>query len=296
MRKSVIGAAVAVTLGLGAAAVPAAQASEGQGLQAKSVTSVKHAGGADSGAKASTLGWTQGNTTFSSVVVNSNKNIAVGTSSAKTFTIVMTITDPDGIDWAYGQIWRAADASNPSPSNTAQVFPDPDTAPDATCVAVTSTTSKCTQTITILPHDSQYYYLRNSMAGTWYTSVMMGDKLGNTVQNHFYKTVKVQRYAKVTVNASPEPVYKGKTLTVTGKLTRASWDSFTYLGYGGQWVSLDYRKSGGSYAKVKGVQSSSTGYLKGYATAYADGYWRYYYKGNTPTSAAAAGGDYVDVR
>ncbi|MDH6221758.1 hypothetical protein [Streptomyces pseudovenezuelae] len=39
-------------------------------------------------------------------------------------------------------------------------------------------------------------------------------------------------------HASPDPVKKGKTLTVTGTLTRANWNTNTYAGYSGQKVKL----------------------------------------------------------
>ena len=49
-----------------------------------------------------------------------------------------------------------------------------------------------------------------------------------------YKYTNIQRYSKLSVNASPEPVAKGKTITVTGKLTRANWETHDYRGYTNQ--------------------------------------------------------------
>ncbi|MEV6106797.1 calcium-binding protein [Streptomyces sp. NPDC051940] len=293
MRKFAMGAALLGALGLAVTGLSSAQADEGQGLEKhRNVSSLDEVRGfpGKSDGKASTFGWTQGNTTFSSVVVNGNKNIAVGTTNAKTFSIVITVSDPDGIQEADAYIWRGTDPDN----DVEQAFWNPDDF--ASCTPAGGTTVTCTQTITILPHDDVNAYLWNTLAGTWNVYAGILDGNGEVVENYFYKTTKVQRYAKATVNATPEPVSKGRTLTVYGKLTRASWDSFRYLGYSGQWVSLDYRRSGDAYVKIKGVKTNSSGDLKGYATAYADGYWRYYYKGNIPTSAATAAGDYVDVR
>ncbi|WP_323180883.1 hypothetical protein [Streptomyces sp. NBC_01142] len=107
----------------------------------------------------------------------------------------------------------------------------------------------------------------------------------------------MQRWAKVSVNASPEPVTKGKTITVTGSLTRADWVKHTYTGYAGQSVKLQFRKAGSSaYATVKTVNSSSTGALKTTVTASVDGYWRYTFGGTSTTGTATATGDFVDVR
>ncbi|WP_158791020.1 hypothetical protein [Streptomyces sp. NRRL WC-3549] len=55
-------------------------------------------------------------------------------------------------------------------------------------------------------------------------------------------TVKVKRWAKATVNASPEPVKKGQTLTVTGSFKRADWAKYTYTGFAGASVKLQFRK------------------------------------------------------
>jgi hypothetical protein len=57
-----------------------------------------------------------------------------------------------------------------------------------------------------------------------------------------YATTKVQRKSQLTANAAPEPVKKGKTRTVTGKLSRANWNTHKYSGYSGQSVKLQYRQ------------------------------------------------------
>ncbi|WP_338898276.1 hypothetical protein WBG99_23930 [Streptomyces sp. TG1A-60] len=44
-------------------------------------------------------------------------------------------------------------------------------------------------------------------------------------------TAELQRIAKVTVNATPEPAVKDRTLTVKGKLTRADWARRACTGY-----------------------------------------------------------------
>ncbi|MBC2904099.1 hypothetical protein [Streptomyces cupreus] len=109
-------------------------------------------------------------------------------------------------------------------------------------------------------------------------------------------TVQVKRVAKATVNASPEPIAKGKTLTVTGRLTRADWVKHAYVGYGGKSAKLQFRKAGTStYSTVKIVQANSTGDLKTTVTASADGYWRWTFSETSTTGGATAKGDYLDV-
>ncbi|MEU7471364.1 hypothetical protein AB0A94_23055 [Streptomyces sp. NPDC044984] len=110
-------------------------------------------------------------------------------------------------------------------------------------------------------------------------------------------TVQVKRAARATVNASPEPVVKNRTLTVTGKLTRADWGREAYVGYGGKLAKLQFRKAGTStYTTVKTARANSTGSLKTTVTATTDGYWRWTFGETSTTGGATAAGDYVDVK
>jgi hypothetical protein len=108
---------------------------------------------------------------------------------------------------------------------------------------------------------------------------------------------KLQRLSKLTVNAAPEPVKKGRTITVTGALTRADWQTGTYTGYVGQPVKLQFKKKGASaYTTVKTIKTTTGGALKTTVTASVDGTFRYSFAGTTTTPAVSATGDYVDVQ
>ena len=108
--------------------------------------------------------------------------------------------------------------------------------------------------------------------------------------------VKLQRLSKLTVNASPEPVKKGKTITVTGKLSRANWDTAKYAGYSSQSVKLQFRKkSSSTYTTLKTIKSNSSGNLSTTVTASVDGYSRYSFAGTTTTVAVNATGDLIAV-
>ncbi len=72
-------------------------------------------------------------------------------------------------------------------------------------------------------------------------------------------SVKVQRAARLTADAAPEPVVKGRTLTVKGKLTRATWSSGTYTGYRDQKAVLQFKADGGAYVNVRTVTSGTGG-------------------------------------
>ncbi|MYV63901.1 calcium-binding protein, partial [Streptomyces sp. SID4931] len=120
---------------------------------------------------------------------------------------------------------------------------------------------------------------------------------GDFIWTEKAKSFKFQRASRLSANASPEPVKKGKTLTVTGKLERANWDTFKYHGYTKQPVKLQFKKKGvKSYTTVKTIKTSSTGTLKTTVKASADGHWRYSFAGTSTTPAVSAAGDYVDVK
>ncbi|MER5599603.1 calcium-binding protein [Streptomyces sp. NPDC002265] len=135
---------------------------------------------------------------------------------------------------------------------------------------------------------------RNSQAGAWgvYASAV-GNANAEVADD---KAFHVVRAAKLTANAAPQ-VKKGQTLTVTGKLTRADWQTGAYTGNAHQTVKLQFRKKGSStYTTVKTVTSGVGGALKATTSARSDGYWRWSFAGMSTTGAATATGDYVDVQ
>ncbi|UKY51538.1 DUF5707 domain-containing protein [Streptomyces inhibens] len=230
---------------------------------------------------------TVGDIQITNVAVNGGKDIAIGLAD-KTITVSVTATDPSGIWDADFHLWRGTDPDNPD----GYIKPNEDTTP-ADCVASSATTSTCSKTFTFEP-DS---WLTNADAGTWKVGVQVWANDDSRAQRDAYTTTRLQRFSKLTVNAAPEPVAKGKTLTVTGKLTRANWDTDTYAGYTVQPVKLQFRKAGTStYTTLKTVNTSSTGDLKTTATASVDGYWRWSFAGTSTTPAVSATGDYVDVQ
>ncbi|MET7934785.1 calcium-binding protein [Streptomyces sp. NPDC005322] len=233
---------------------------------------------------------TVGDIQISSVVVNGGKNIEVDTAD-KTITVSVTAADPSGIWDADFYLWRGPDGSDPhdSPDN---ILPNENTTP-ADCVVSSSTTSTCSKTFTFEPD----WWVTNADAGTWKVGVQVSANDDSWAERYAYTTTRLQRHSKLTVNASPEPIAKGQTLTITGKLTRANWDTLDYRGYTNQPVKLQFRKAGTStYTTVKTVNTSSTGDLKTTATASADGYWRWNFAGTSTTPAVSATGDFVDVQ
>ncbi|MER6672007.1 calcium-binding protein [Streptomyces sp. NPDC000983] len=214
---------------------------------------------------------------------NGGEPVVVGATAKKTFVLAITATDSSGINGAYySDIWSSATATGFGYHE------------NLGCRAVNATTATCSMSYVM---DPGRYGLENAQAGAWQAYVDISSKDHDVVTQNWPTRFSVQRYAKLTTDASPEPVRKGATLTVTGRLSRANWDDNAYHGYAGQSVKPQFRKAGTSTCTtVKNVTTSSTGTLRSTVTASADGYWRYAFAGTATTASAKAAGDYVDTR
>ncbi|MEU7556868.1 calcium-binding protein [Streptomyces eurythermus] len=223
----------------------------------------------------------EGNVKITKVVVDGDNKVQIGTSGAVTVKVSVTATDNSGIKGAdefdlYG------------PDNGIETTGKP------TCTKVNATTSTCTASVKIDPRTD---YLSNKSAGTWYVDAWIDAKDGDYIWKEKAGSFSFQRAAKLTANATPEPVKKGKTITVTGALTRADWESLKYAGYGSQSVKLEYsKKSTTGYTTVKTIKADSKGNLKTTVKASADGYYRFSYAGNSGTAAVNSVADFIDVK
>ncbi|MFE5816704.1 DUF5707 domain-containing protein [Streptomyces sp. NPDC056479] len=287
MRMRATVAAVSGALALSALAVPAAQAGNDSDASVNKPSAAERFDGSLNRSAFSTAAAAEAEPVVSKVTVNSGKAVAVGTTYAKTFTVSVTASHATGIQDAYVDLWHGTDLENID----GLLMPNEEA---ATCTASSATTSTCKLTLTATPGSDLYM---NALAGTWHVTAgaLAGD--GSIYWNDFQTTHRVQRYSKLTVNASPEPVKKGRTITATGKLSRANWEDFKYHGYTNQSVKLQFRKKDSStYTTVKTIKSNSTGELKTTVTASTDGYFRYSFAGTTTTPAINATGDFVDVQ
>ncbi|MEU9337877.1 hypothetical protein AB0D49_32715 [Streptomyces sp. NPDC048290] len=229
-----------------------------------------------------------GSTRISNVTVNANKPVRLSHEHLQSFNATFTATDPSGIASGDLYLYRGSYASPVAVLHGAFA---------ATCTKVNATTSRCTTPFAYLYPRGQLG--RNSFAGTWKAAVWARSADGRSHADlHSAKSVSVLRDAMLNANAGPEPVAKGKTLTVTGLLEHADWEMRGgYPGYAGQKVKLQFRKKGASaYTTVKTVTTDRSGKLRTTVKAATDGYWRYSFAGSSTTATATAPGDYVDVR
>ncbi|MFJ7077817.1 hypothetical protein [Streptomyces sp. NPDC098781] len=302
MRTRATVAAVSGALALSALGVPAAQADDSAASYRAGVAKVREAAQAGSGRAAGKP--YNLNVSFSDVKIA--KTVKVGTTGHVATTVTYTLTHGADVDITARDFLTDPVLYRGSP-----------TAPEnrlygnkpAKCTATSATTANCKGTIDVYPGGSERE-LRNADAGTWRVAAEATDYNGQDPDGEIFDITKtgyksqaglgttlMQRASKLTVDAAPEPVKKGKPITVTGKLSRANWDRGTYNGYVEQPVKLQFRKNGSTtYTTVKTIKTNATGNLKTTVTAAQDGYFRFTFAGTTTTPAATPAGDFVDVR
>jgi hypothetical protein len=99
-----------------------------------------------------------------------------------------------------------------------------------------------------------------------------------------------------TFNASPEPVRRGRPISIKGRLVIADWDHDRYVGARGRSVQVQFATPSGEYGTVKTVRADRAGWVRTTVPAQATGKWRLVYAGNGTAGAAKSGGDAVEVR
>ncbi|UUU23047.1 hypothetical protein [Streptomyces sp. DSM 40750] len=301
MRIRATVAAVSGALALSAFAVPAAQA-DGSAVPDWGTISAGAGQSAFGAATAADAAVATLDVSFSGMKVNNGKAVVVGTKKVSV-PVTYTLTHAAGIDITSEDFLNGPFLYLKSlPTSVEQDFTDPTLFGDepATCKATSATTASCKALIDIRPGLGD---LLNSEAVTWKAGglAIQADSNGQLTGEKWQGklgTAKLQRHAKLTgTNASPEPVKKGKTITVTSKLTRANWESGKYAGYSGQSVKLQFKKKGTSvYKDVKTIKSGSAGALRTTVKASADGSYRFVFAGTAGTAPVKAVGDFIDVK
>ncbi|MEV5322392.1 hypothetical protein AB0K92_32960 [Streptomyces sp. NPDC052687] len=230
---------------------------------------------------AAPAGAAEGGVSFTRVQVNDGKPIVIGVSNEVAVPASFRMATTQA--WEYpavylyrsggDELWHAIETSD--------------------CIKVSSGVCDFNETMYF---DPSVWDMRNSEAGAWKVAARVFFKGDGGDTDDEGLTVHVKRNSRLTVNASPEPVAKDKTITVTGKVTRANWETRKYASYGGRLVSLQFKPSGAaSYTTVKKVYASSSGGLSTTVKASKTGTWRWAYFGNTTTGPSTSSGDTVVV-
>jgi hypothetical protein len=96
-------------------------------------------------------------------------------------------------------------------------------------------------------------------------------------------------------NASPEPVTKGKAITVKGRLDRliGTWKPAAANAA----ITIYFKPTGATtWTGMASIKTNSTGWFSKTFTASKDGYWMAKYNGSSTYLAIQGPGDFVDVR
>lgn len=295
MRMRVAATALSGAVALSAFVVPvAAQAASGPSAKARlgsfSAKSVS-AGHPANSARTVRPKTGIGTITFSKGVVNGGKDIVLGTTTNKSVTATYTATSSSGVALTEAFLWQGTD-----PSSTDTITGALGTDDDPVCTESTTQTGvySCKAVFNI---HAATDLKNNGVAGTWKLALGGYDLNASASFDDNVGTGKIKKASKLTADATPEPVKKGKTITVTGKLTRADWNTGKYTGYASQKVQLQFRKKGSNtYTTLKTITAGTGGALKTTTKATVDGYYRYSFATNATTGATTAAGDYVDVR
>ncbi len=140
----------------------------------------------------------------------------------------------------------------------------------------------------------------NSDAGSYDVIVEADNADWNTTSRVFTNGFHLKRatyFQTKSFNVSPEPVKKGKNLTVKTRLKVADWDNDRNVGYGKQTVKIEFRANGTSTWKtIKTVKTSSTGGVSTKVKASKSGTYRASYAGSSKTGASTSGTDAVTVK
>ncbi|MBL3669401.1 hypothetical protein JL475_26140 [Streptomyces sp. M2CJ-2] len=229
-------------------------------------------------------GAAEGGVSFTRVQVNGGKPIVIGVSKEVAAPASFRMTTTHQWKWAPAvflyrsgsgdRLWHAIETSD--------------------CIRVSTSVCDFNETMYF---DPSVWDMHNSEAGAWKVGAEVHFKGGGGDTDDKGLTVHVKRNSRLTVNASPEPVSKGGTITVTGKVTRANWETRKYASYGGRLVSLQFKPAGtSSYTTVKKVYANGSGVLRTTVKASKTGTWRWVYYGNTTTGPSTSSGDNVVVK
>ncbi|MFJ8636925.1 hypothetical protein [Streptomyces sp. NPDC093568] len=230
----------------------------------------------------------RGDIRVTKTVVNGGNNVIIGTSARVTYPIAITIRDDSGVKGL----------SDISVFNKTNGWGFSDWV-GTRCERKSSTTSVCTATMTVAPDwlPGSVPEDVNRTAGVWQVNATVKANDGDYWISDHIAEFKMKRASKLTTNAAPEPVAKGATLTVTGKLSRANWEDLKYHGYPWQEVKLQFKKAGtASYTTVKTVKTGDTGQLSTKVTATSAGSWRWYFPGTTTTARVVSAGDAIALK
>ncbi|MGV9311731.1 hypothetical protein ACWDR0_06000 [Streptomyces sp. NPDC003691] len=219
---------------------------------------------------------------FDNVVVNQERPVVLGLGRAAVRT-TFVLYAPVGANGVHARIWRGPSLDRPEISFPSGEMP-----------GCRGPVEDCVTSLTL-----HFKQVKNKHAGMWNLALTAGNYSHPETPTVVPQAARFAlfRNATLTVNATPEPVRKGHTITVKGGLRIADWDRGRYAGIKGKQVRLEFRATNSTtYQLVKRVPTDGYGNVTAKVKAAGDGYWRWRYLGDTTSAPVTTYGDFVDVR
>ncbi|MET9968371.1 calcium-binding protein [Streptomyces sp. NPDC006356] len=229
-------------------------------------------------------------TTFRDIEVNQSRDytVVVGAARKTAFLVSAIVSDPSGVQSVSYELWHGKSRAE-ADGRMAQVGFD-------RCVKINEAESKCEAVVVADPYDN----LRsNALAGVWVVSAVAVDGAGNVTRKDDEPwPARIKRQTHLSqADATPEPVKKGKDLTVRARMIVASWEQHKDVPLIGHQVLLQYRKgTSGAFTTLKKVKTDRNGWATATVKATADGEYRFDFAGTSLTQARAGRADFVDVK
>lgn len=102
-------------------------------------------------------------------------------------------------------------------------------------------------------------------------------------------TGSIRRIDRLTSKTSATSVKKGSSVTITGTLTRADWNTRKYTAYSSQTLSLQKRNAGSSvWSTVKTLKTDSKGNVRSTVKPAQSGTYRLVFTGNSTSAAVTS--------
>ncbi|MFF0432860.1 hypothetical protein ACFYU9_11615 [Streptomyces sp. NPDC004327] len=230
-----------------------------------------------------------GSITVGNVVVNSAKPIVpVVSGGEETYNARFTVDAPGGLGSAGLHFYHGAYAN---PDGLLYIFPGQCTK------RTTGTTYDCT---TEFHMNAATYIGLNKLAGAWSIAAWAHSADGASVyQGPVPGQATFRRSSAFALTSvTPQPVTRGGTLTVKGRLTGAAWEYGAQTGLAGQKVELQFKKAGAgtTWTIAATGTTDATGAVTIRRAAWNDGSWRLVYGGSATSTWAPTSPKYVDVR
>ncbi|MET9952931.1 hypothetical protein ABZ135_15450 [Streptomyces sp. NPDC006339] len=223
----------------------------------------------------------------SGVTVNNGASLVAPQTGSATFPARFVVNSASGVESAVVTLHHGS-----------YDRPDGLLSAPATCTRRSTTTYyDCTAQFTVSGPELGL----NKLVGTWSAGVLVQgtDRAAQYQGPAPAGGILIRRASALSLTSvTPQPVTRGGTLTVNGRLTGAAWEYGAQNGLAGQKVELQFKKAGTgtAWSVVATGLTGSTGAVTIKRAAWNDGSWRLVYGGSATSTWAPSPADYVDVR